>query len=56
MHELGIEENMFVDADIKNHAQNTLETRGPYSLDFFILVFCIGIQMDDNSVSLPLNK
>lgn len=29
---------MFVEADIKNHAQNTLETRGPYSLDFFFIL------------------
>lgn len=57
MHEFGVGENKFVEADFKNHAQNTLEKRGPYSLVFFfILVFCIDIQMDDNSVSIPLNK
>lgn len=48
---------MFVEADIKNYAQNTLEkTWSIVSRCFFVLVFCIGIQMDDNSVSLPLNK
>lgn len=56
MHEFGIGENKFVEADFKNHAQNTLEKHGPYSLVFILIFFCIDIQMDDNSVSIPLNK
>lgn len=38
MNEFGIGENMFVEADIKNHAQNTLEKHLPYSLDFFLFL------------------